>query len=137
MTPEITKLLQDTIELLNGVLFQDWRDAAKDIARRAKTILQTEGAPADAKILIYHGKHGDEIYLANTPERLAAAQKELFNSLDDQGCYWGCGDNSTKMLAEARDGDPRAIQYTLEARQDYEYEAWELVNAIDATKPQR
>jgi len=134
MTPETTKVLQDTIGLLNGVLFNDWRDTAKDIVRRAQTILEKD-ADTDTKILIYHGKHGDGIYLANTPEHLAAAQKELFTRLDEMGCYWGCHDNSTEMLTEAREGDPKAIAHILETRCHHEYEEWELTYAIDATKP--
>ena len=39
------------------------------------------------RILIYHGKHGDDYYLVDTPERLEAALQRLFQQLDDWGCY--------------------------------------------------
>lgn len=39
------------------------------------------------KLLIYHGKHGDEYWLADTPAWLEAAQRQLFKRLDEWGCY--------------------------------------------------
>lgn len=128
MTPETTKLLQDTIELLNGVLFNNWREAAKEITRRAQAILAQPAT--DAQILVYHGKHGDEYYLADTPERLAAAKAELFTMLDGQGCY----DDNTPGINRARDGDPHAIARILCTRRHCEYEAWGLAAATDATR---
>ena len=128
MTPETRILLQDTIELLNGVLFADWRDTAKDIARRAQHILAQP--TTDAQILVYHGKHGDEYYLADTPERLTAAKAELFTMLDGQGCY----DDNTPHIAQAREGDPQAIAHILGTRRHCEYEAWGLAEATDATR---
>jgi len=41
------------------------------------------------KILVYHGKYGDEYWLANTPEQKITALKRLFTFLDSMGCYEG------------------------------------------------
>lgn len=130
MTPETTKVLQDTIELLNGVLFANWRENAKDIVRRAQHVLAQP--PTDAQILAHYSKNGNKFYLADTPERLAAAKAELFTTLDDQGCY----DHTTPDISRARDGDPQAIANILKARRYQEYEEWELVAATDATRSQ-
>ena len=39
------------------------------------------------RILVYHGKHEDQYWLADTPERLEAALRRLFTELDELGCY--------------------------------------------------
>lgn len=83
------------------------------------------------RILIYHGKHGDEYYLADTNTRLAAAKQQIFQMLDQWDCY---SDIDEKRLTAARDGDPRAIHSILIERQDCEYEGWETVIATDATQ---
>lgn len=134
MTPETTKILQDTIELLNGVLFTNWRETAKEITRRAQTLLQQPPTPHN-QVLVYHGKHGDEIYLANTPERLAAANQAIFAQLDHWGCYH-FNQNDKDNLEKARAGDPQAIAHLLETHRHLEYEDWELIQAFDATQPQ-
>jgi hypothetical protein len=79
------------------------------------------------RILIYHGKYGNEYWLADTPERLNAAMKRLFTFLDEQGCY----DDNTLTLANARAGDERCIRLILERRRLYEYEEWELEEVKD------
>lgn len=79
-------------------------------------------------ILIYHGKHGDEYYLADTPAQLEAAQRQLFKQLDDWHCY---DDEDADHLARARSGKIRAIRGILESRCCYEYEGWELEEAVD------
>jgi hypothetical protein len=83
------------------------------------------------RILIHHGKYGDEYWLADTPERLEAAMRKLFARLDE----WGCYEDDEEGIAEARDGDIRAIKWILQRRQDYEYEGWDLEEAIDPCTP--
>jgi len=79
------------------------------------------------RILIYHGKCGDEYWLADTPERLEAAMRNLFTRLDE----WHCYEDDEEGIAEARAGDIRAIKWILQRRQDYEYEGWDLEEATD------
>jgi len=79
------------------------------------------------RILIYHGKYGDEYWAADTPERLEAAMRKLFTRLDE----WHCYEDDEEGIAEARAGDIRAIKRILQRRQDYEYEGWDLEEAID------
>jgi len=81
------------------------------------------------KILVYHGKYGNEYWLVDTPQRLEAAKRQLFKQLDD----WGCYDSDEEGLAEARAGDPKAIRWVLDRRNGYEYEGWDLEEAIDPT----
>lgn len=83
-----------------------------------------------AAILIYHGKYGDQYWLVDTPERLEAAQRGLFAQLDEWGCYESDGESNV-MLEAARGGDIRYIRHFLEARRDYEYEGWDIEQAID------
>jgi GTP cyclohydrolase I len=83
------------------------------------------------EILIYHGKHGDEYWLADTPERLEAAMNELFARLDN----WGCYEHDEENVAEARDGDIEATNRVLTRHRDYEYEGWELEEAVDPCTP--
>lgn len=79
------------------------------------------------RILIYHGKHGDEYWLADTPERLEAALRKLFARLHE----WGCYEDDEDGIAEACAGDIRAIKWILQRRQDYEYEGWDIEEALD------
>jgi len=79
------------------------------------------------RILIYHGKCGDEYWLADTPERLEAAMRNLFTRRDE----WHCYEDDEEGIAEARAGDIRAIKWILQRRQDYEYEGWDLEEATD------
>ena len=83
------------------------------------------------QILIYHGKYGDEYWLADTPERLEAAMRKLFARLDE----WHCYEDDEEGIAEARAGNIRAIKWVLQRRQDYEYEGWDLEEAIDPCTP--
>ncbi len=78
------------------------------------------------RILIYHGKHGDEYMLADTTERLRAALKRLFKMLDEMGCYEG-----EEYLEDARNGNDQALRFILMSRKDCEYEGWDLEEAID------
>jgi len=78
------------------------------------------------KILVYHGKHGDQYWLVDTPERLAAAMRALFADLDDWGCYV---DEPADLLAAARGGDMRAVKRILESRNGCEYEGWDIEDA--------
>ncbi len=77
-------------------------------------------------ILIYHGKHGDEYWLADTPERFRAAMRKLFTMLDEMGCY-----EDDPGLEQARNGDHRFICHILQARNRYEYEGWDLEEVSD------
>lgn len=78
------------------------------------------------QILVYRGKYGREYWLADTPERLEAAMRKLFTQLDEWGCY-----ENEEGLAEARAGDLKAIKGILTRRSDYEYEGWDLEEAVD------
>ena len=79
-------------------------------------------------ILVYRGKHDNDYYLVDTPERLQAAMRQLFMLLDECGCYT---DEDTRHLAQARDGNIRAIKGILESHRCYEYEEWEIIEVID------
>ncbi len=74
------------------------------------------------KIIIYHGKHGDVFWLADTRLRAAEARKKLFRQLDKNGCYAREGIN---LLGSAREGDDRAIEIILLERAYCAYERWE------------
>jgi len=80
-----------------------------------------------AAILIYHGKHGDQYWLADTTPRMEAALRALFKQIDEQGCY-NSNDNPDVAcwLIPARGGDIRYIRTILEIRRDYEYEGWNI-----------
>lgn len=118
MTPETTKLLQDTIQHL-------WQETIQEHIRQQ---------PTPTLLLIYQGKHGNEIYLANTPERLTAARQAIFTQLDHWGCYQ-FNQNDKNHLEKARAGDPQAIAHLLETHRHLEHEGWELTQATDATQP--
>ena len=83
------------------------------------------------RILIYHGKHGKDYYLVDTPERLEAAMRQLFQQLDDCGCY----EDDEQDVAEARSGNIKAITWVLKRHAGYEYEEWEIIEAIDPCTP--
>jgi hypothetical protein len=76
------------------------------------------------RILVYHGKHGDEYWLADTPTRAAQAREALFKQLDEQGFYH---DEDQDHLTKARAGDAIAIEGILESRGHCgcEYEEWD------------
>jgi hypothetical protein len=78
------------------------------------------------KILVYHGKHGDDHYLVDTPERLEAAKRRLFKQLDEWGCY-----EQEEGVTEAREGDYHAICWLLDRHKGYEYEGWDIIETID------
>lgn len=78
-------------------------------------------------ILVYHGKHADEYWLVDTPERLEAAQRKLFAQLDEWGCY---GDEE-EHVAAARAGDIQAIRWVLDIHNRDEYEGWDIVQACN------
>ncbi len=82
------------------------------------------------RILIYHGKHEDQYWLADTPERLEAAMRKLFVELDELGCY---AEDEFRSLAieKAREGDARCVCHVLESRKGCEYEDWDLEEAYD------
>lgn len=82
------------------------------------------------QILIYHGKHGDQYWLADTPERLEAALRRLFTELDELGCY-AEDEFRSLTLAKAREGDARSIRHILEDHKGCEYEDWDLEEAYD------
>jgi hypothetical protein len=79
------------------------------------------------KILVYFGKHGDEYFLVDTPERLEAALRYLFKLFDE----WGCYSDDEEDIVEARAGNARAIRWVLERHCDYEYEEWRIETALD------
>ena len=83
-------------------------------------------------ILVYHGQHGDQFWLTDTPERMEAAQRKLFTQLDD---VWTCYDSDQERLDEARAGDIEAIRFILETRRNDEYEGWDIEAALDPLAP--
>jgi len=83
-------------------------------------------------ILVYHGKHGDEYYLVDTPERMDAALRTLFTQLDEDGCYGDKDeDEDAALIRLARAGDIRIIRRLLNHHRDWEYEGWDIEAAID------
>ena len=83
-----------------------------------------------ANILVYRGKHGDQFWLADTPERMDAAQRELFKQLDDLHCYSAYDRQLQRTLVHARDGDIQAIRSVLNSRNGCEYESWDIIAAL-------
>ena len=81
-------------------------------------------------ILIYHGKHGDEYWLADTPEQRDAAMRQVFTKLDQWGCY-DEDEGHSVALATARTGDAYFIRQFLESRKNCEYEGWDLEEVFD------
>jgi len=79
------------------------------------------------QILIYHGKHGNQHWLADTDERLNAALRILFQQLDE----WGCYDDSVEGIHEARVGNIGTIKRILTRRSACEYEEWDLEEVVD------
>jgi GTP cyclohydrolase I len=77
-------------------------------------------------ILIYHGKHGDQFWLVDTPARMNAAMRSLFKQLDDMRCYKSENTRFNEMLALARNGGVCCIKAILESRCGYEYESWDI-----------
>ena len=82
------------------------------------------------RILIYHGKHGDEYWLADTPQQLNAAMFRLFAILDGQQCYVE-DEHRSFTLRMARMGNAQCVRAMLELHRDYEYEGWELKEVVD------
>ena len=82
------------------------------------------------RLLIYHGKHRDQYWLADTPDRLEAALRILFTELDALGCYTD-DEIRSLTLQEAREGDAHSIRHILESHKSYEYENWDLEEAYD------
>lgn len=82
-------------------------------------------------VLVYHGKHGDEYWLVDTPERLQTAMRQLFQMLDE----WHCYENSEEGVAAARAGDAKAIKWILMRHAGYEYEGWDIIEATDPCTP--
>jgi hypothetical protein len=80
------------------------------------------------RILVYNGKHGDEYWMADTPEHTTEAQAALFKMLDEEGCY-AYGDINKGRLKNARDGDAGSIARILQIRNGYEYETWSFEEA--------
>ena len=82
------------------------------------------------RILIYHGKHEDQYWLADTPQQLEAALRKLFTELDELGCYTE-DEFRSLTLANAREGDARCIRHILESHRFHEYEGWDLKEVAD------
>ncbi len=80
------------------------------------------------RILAHEGKHGIQYWVIDNREQVNAAMRALFNQLDDEGCY---EEEDEWTLSAARKGDHGAIYKILKARQDAEYEKWEVIFAID------
>ena len=83
---------------------------------------------SNIRILIYHGKHGDQHWVANTAEQAATAREALFRQLDEEGCYEG---EDAELLEKAREGNINCIEHILRYRRLCEYEGWDYVVAMD------
>ena len=85
-------------------------------------------------ILVYHGKHGKDYYVVDTPAQMEAAQRLLFEQLDEYHCY---EDDDPDDVAAARAGKIKAIKHLLHLHRDggYEYEGWDIMEAIDPCTP--
>jgi hypothetical protein len=81
------------------------------------------------QILIYHGKHGDEYWLADTPEQQHAAKRKLFEMFDE----WGCFEDEPESIAleSARNGDAFFIGQFVESQKGYEYGDWDIEEVSD------
>lgn len=77
------------------------------------------------EILIYHGKHGKQYWVVDTPARMDGAMRALFQQLDDWHCYLDPLE-ADEWLTAARAGDIRCIKAILESHNGYEYETWEI-----------
>lgn len=87
------------------------------------------------RILIYHGKHGDEYWLADTEEQLNAAMFRLFTILDELQCYVE-DEHHSLTLRMARTGNAKCVRAILEEHRGYEYEGWDLEEATDPIEVQ-
>lgn len=81
-------------------------------------------APESAQVLVYNGKCGYTVWLADTPSRMRAAKQSLFKFLAGEK-YYAAGCVNQDDLERARAGDHGAISRILNARQGYEYEEWD------------
>lgn len=95
----------------------------------------TERTPVYQKIriLLHEGVRGVEVWIIETRPQVNAALRELFKSLDADGCYRDIGPNIVDLLPAARAGEHSAIYRILKDRQNREYEGWRVSYATDAT----
>jgi hypothetical protein len=104
-------------------------------AKRVATLRVAEAAAASEpylsfhRILVYHGKQGDQYWLADTPARLDAALRQLFLQLDAEELY----EEGERDLAEARAGHSVYIRSLLERHRTREYENWEIAKVEPCT----
>ncbi len=91
---------------------------------------------SDSRLIVHEGKNGAIYWLAADRKQVNAAMQALFDLLDAQGCYndW-CNLNVQADLDAARAGEHMPIYRILKARQDCEYEKWEVIYAIDPCEP--
>ena len=80
----------------------------------------------ELRLIAHEGKHGIIYWQAADRQQVNAALRALFDMLDEQGCY-----EDDEGLDAARAGEHSAIYRILKARQDCEYEKWEVIYAID------
>lgn len=80
-------------------------------------------------ILIYHGKHGNQYWVVDTEARLAHAEWELFQVLDDLGCYDDAEAEEAHWVTAARSGSSWCARKLFDAHNSREYECWEIVIA--------
>ena len=103
--------LEDLRENLRQMV-DDWNDRhGNDLEKEKENLLQNEPKTKESmtmKILVYYGKHGDEYWMADTPEQLEAAMRGLFASLDECD-YYEDEDHAEK----AREGDLETIKCIL------------------------
>lgn len=79
------------------------------------------------RILVYHGKHGNEFWYARTPEETGKAFLALFKLIDEfVKAYVDAPADQQEYIAWARAGQADAAKYILQWRNGYEYEGWSL-----------
>jgi len=81
------------------------------------------------KILIYHGKHGDEYFDISTDPLRRCAYRHLFNQLGGEGYYDEPDPDSRelKLFNAAVAGDDEGLIMFMRLRKDYDYEGIEEI----------
>lgn len=76
------------------------------------------------KILVYHGKHGDEYYDISTDHLRGNAYRKLFDVLGGAGYYDGPDPDSEELelFDKAAAGDEEAVVKFMQVRSDLQYE---------------
>jgi len=91
------------------------------------------------RILIYHGKHGDEYFNISTDSLRRGAYRHLFDQLGSVGYYDDPDPDSTELelFNKATIGDDRSVIKFMQVRNDlgYEYERIEELDVPEYEAP--